>query len=180
MLATSGMYFTPTTAIYLGYQYVIARDPSVMNDQRLKELTELRYLADVSASTEQILNDQESYDQLYANVIKMVADVQRKGGFVVAGTDSPILPQGFGLHIELENYQDAGLTPFEVLQTATINNAIALNAEDDLGSIEVGKLADLVIVEGNPLEDIRNARKTRVVIKNGEVLSLDKLMNRPN
>lgn len=179
MLATSGMYFTPTTAIYLGYQYVIARDPSVMNDQRLKELTELRYLASVSASTEQILNDQENYDQLYANVIKMVADVQRKGGFVVAGTDAPILPQGFGLHIELENYQDAGLTPFEVLQTATINNAIALNAEGDLGSIEVGKLADLVIVEGNPLEDIRNARKTRVVIKNGEVFSLGDLMNRP-
>lgn len=179
MLATSGMYFTPTTAIYLGYQYVIARDPSVTDDQRLKELTELWYLASVSASTEEIVNNQETYDQLYANVIKMVADVQRKGGFVVAGTDSPILPQGFGLHIELENYQDAGLTPFEVLKTATMNCAIALNAADDLGSIQVGKLADLVIVEGNPLEDIRNARKTRAVIKNGELLTLEKLMQRP-
>lgn len=180
MIAQSGMHFTPTTAIYLGYQYVIARDPSVTEDQRLKELTELWYLASISVSTEEIKANQAAYDQLYNNVIKMVADVQRKGGLVVAGTDSPILPQGFGLHIELENYQDAGLTPFEVLKTATINNAIALNAEGDLGSIEVGKLADMVIVEANPLKDIRNARKTRAVIKNGKLITLQELMKRPH
>ena len=176
LLAHSGMWFTPTTAIYLGYQYVLARDPSVMDDPRLQELTELRYLASISASGDQIKSDQETYDQLYQNVIRMVKDVHDKGGLVVAGTDAPIIPQGLGLHIELENYQDAGLTPFEVLQTATINNAKALNAESDLGTIEVGKLADLVIVEGNPLKDIRNAKKTRVVIKNGEVYELDLLI----
>ena len=107
----------------------------------------------------------------------MVADVHRKGGLVVAGTDAPIIPQGIGLHIELENYQDAGLTPLEVLRTATINNAIGLNAQSDLGTIEVGKLADMVIVEENPLEDIRNARSTRLVIKNGEVYDLEFLIN---
>ncbi|MDW3196541.1 MAG: amidohydrolase family protein [Cytophagales bacterium] len=176
LLAESGMWFTPTTAIYLGYQYVVARDPSVMEDARLQELTELRYLASISASAEQIQSDQETYDELYENVIRMVADVHRKGGLVVAGTDAPIIPQGFGLHVELENYQDAGLRPIDVLRTATINNAKALNAQDDLGTIEVGKLADLVIVEGNPLEDIRNARKTRMVIKNGEVFELERLI----
>lgn len=176
LLAESGMWFTPTTAIYLGYQYVVARDPSVMEDARLQELTELRYLASISASAEQIQSDQATYDQLYENVIRMVADVHRKGGLVVAGTDAPIIPQGFGLHVELENYQDAGLQPIDVLRTATINNAKALNAQDDLGTIEVGKLADLVIVEANPLEDIRNARKTRMVIKNGEVFELERLI----
>lgn len=176
LLAESGMWFTPTTAIYLGYQYVVARDPSVMEDPRLQELTELRYLASISASADQIQTDQETYDQLYQNVIRMVADVHRKGGLVVAGTDAPIIPQGFGLHVELENYQDAGLSPIDVIRTATINNAVALNAQDDLGTIEVGKLADMVIVEANPLEDIRNARKTRLVIKNGEVYELDGLI----
>ena len=176
LLAFSGMWFTPTTAIYLGYQYVVARNPAVMEDPRLQELTELRYLASISASADQIQSDQETYDQLYQNVIRMVADVHEKGGLVVAGTDAPIIPQGFGLHVELENYQDAGLTPVEVLRTATINNARALNAQEDLGSIEVGKLADLVIVEDNPLLDIRNARKTRSVIKNGEVYELDRLI----
>ncbi len=176
LLAQSGMWFTPTTAIYLGYQYVVARDPSVMEDLRLKELTELRYLASISASTDQIKSDQETYDQLYENVIRMVSNVHRKGGLVVAGTDAPIIPQGFGLHVELENYQDAGLSPIDVLRTATINNAKALNAQDDLGTIEVGKLADMVIVEANPLLDIRNARKTRLVIKNGEVYELERLI----
>ncbi len=178
LIAQSGMWFTPTTAIYLGYQYVVARDPSVMEDARLQELSELRYLASISASTEQIQSDQATYDQLYENVIQMVADIHRKGGLVVAGTDAPIIPQGFGLHVELENYQDAGLAPIEVLRTATINNATALNAQDDLGTIEVGKLADMVVVEANPLEDIRNARKTRLVIKNGEVYELDALIKR--
>lgn len=177
LLAQSGMWFTPTTAIYLGYQYVVARDPGVMEDPRLKELTALRYLASISASVEQIQSDQPTYDQLYENVIKMVADVHNKGGLVVAGTDAPIIPQGFGLHVELENYQDAGLSPLEVLRTATINNAKALNADKDLGSVEVGKLADLVVVDANPLDDIRNARKTRLVIKNGEVYSLQELID---
>lgn len=176
LLAHSGMWFTPTTAIYLGYQYVIARDQTIMEDPRLQELTELRYLASISASADQIRSNQTTYDQLYANVIRMVADVHRKGGLVVAGTDAPIIPQGLGLHIELENYQDAGLSPIEVLRTATINNAIALNAQDDLGTVEVGKLADLVVVEENPLTDIRNCRKTRLVIKNGEVYTMNELI----
>ena len=179
LLASSGMYFTPTTAIYLGYKYVMARNPSALDDPRLAALSSLEYLSSVSASSEKILEDQAQYDRLYANVIRMVADVHRKGGVVVAGTDAPILPQGFGLHIELENYQDAGLSPFEVLQTATINGAMALNAQDDIGTIEVGKLADFIIVNANPLEDIRNARQTKMVIKNGVVWTLDELMKSP-
>ena len=180
LLARSGMYFTPTTAIYLGYKYVMARNPSALDDPRLAALSSLEYLSSVSASSEKILENQAQYDRLYANVIRMVADVHRKGGLVVAGTDAPILPQGFGLHVELENYQDAGLSPFEVLQTATINGAMALNAQDDIGTIEVGKLADFIIVNANPLEDIRNARQTKMVIKNGVVWTLDELMNPPN
>ncbi len=50
---------------------------------------------------------------------------------------------------------------------------------DDLGSIEVGKLADLVIVDGNPLEDIKHARRLQIVIKNGEVFTLGDLLRRP-
>ncbi len=177
LIANSGMWFTPTTAIYIGYQYSLARDASILKDPRLREMGDYRYLASISASIEDIQNDQETFGQMYRNVIQMVADVHNKGGLVVAGTDAPIIPQGLGLHIELENYQDAGLTPLEVLRTATINCATALNAQDDLGSIEVGKLADLVVVEANPLEDIRNARKTRLVVKNGEVYTMDVLID---
>ena len=56
---------------------------------------------------------------------------------------------------------------------------MALNAQDDIGTIEVGKLADFIIVNANPLEDIRNARQTKMVIKNGVVWTLDELMKSP-
>jgi imidazolonepropionase-like amidohydrolase len=77
---------------------------------------------------------------------------------------------------ELEEYVAAGLTPFEALQTATTNTARLLNADGDIGTIQVGKLADLVIVEGDPLADIKAARRVRTVIKNGEVYDLSDLV----
>jgi adenine deaminase len=77
---------------------------------------------------------------------------------------------------ELQDYVNAGLTPFEALQTATTVAADALGAAGDLGSIGADKLADLVFVDGNPLADIKNARKVRRVMKNGELYSMDVLL----
>ena len=99
----------------------------------------------------------------------MLTDINKKGGNIVAGTDSPIIPYGFGLHVEMEAYQLAGLTPFETLQTATINAAKGLGAEDDLGSIEVGKLADILILNENPLDDVRNTRAIESVMIDGRL-----------
>ena len=74
----------------------------------------------------------------------------------------------------------AGLTPFQALQTATVSTASLLNASSDLGTIEVGKLADMVVVDGDPLVDIMNARKVKRVIKNGEVVEMPELLNPAN
>ncbi len=174
LLAKSGMSFTPTTSI-LAYKYLMNRDSSIFQDNRWQAFVGSR----PRGIPGMMDAEWEDSERLYQNLIQMVRDVHDKGGFVVAGTDSPIIPYGFGLHLELETYQDAGLTPLEVLQTATINNARLLNAWDDLGSVEVGKLADLVILEANPLEDIRNTRKIRTVIKNGEVYDIEELLVRP-
>jgi len=72
----------------------------------------------------------------------------------------------------------AGLSPYEALQSATLAAAEALGAERDLGSIEAGKLADLVILDGDPLADIKNARKVQRVVKNGEVFDLETLLGK--
>jgi imidazolonepropionase-like amidohydrolase len=103
------------------------------------------------------------------------------GARLIAGTDSPLVPYGISLHGELEDYVAAGLTPFQALQTATVNPARLLAADADLGTLEVGKLADLVVVDGDPLADIKTARRVRTVIKNGEVFELATLIrNRSN
>jgi hypothetical protein len=102
---------------------------------------------------------------------KMVMDVMKAGGLIVAGTDTP---NGFNLHGELEGYVMAGMTPYQALRTATVNSSKALGL--DAGSIEAGKLADVVIVEGNPLEDIANAHHVKRVIANGRLFNMDDLL----
>jgi imidazolonepropionase-like amidohydrolase len=79
------------------------------------------------------------------------------------------------LHNELELLVQAGLTPLEALQTATRNAAQYLGREYDLGTIEPGKLADLVLLDANPLADIRNARKIHAVLINGKLLQSEDL-----
>ena len=94
------------------------------------------------------------------------------GDLIIVGTDEPTsgpwLP-GFAYHRELMIMVSAGLPPAAVLKAATINGARALGVVDRLGSIETGKLADLYVAEGNPLEDISTARNVRLVVKAGVV-----------
>jgi imidazolonepropionase-like amidohydrolase len=100
----------------------------------------------------------------------------------LAGTDTPpgvyIFP-GFSLHEELQRFVAAGFTPMEALQTATLNPAKFLGRENELGTIEKGKVADLVLLDANPLDDIRNTQKIAGVVANGRYFSraeLDKLL----
>lgn len=93
----------------------------------------------------------------------------RAGVPLLAGTDAPepYCPPGLSLHQELELLVESGLTPTAALQAATINNARALKQGDHLGSVEPGKLADLVILDADPTADIRNTRKIAHVVRGG-------------
>jgi imidazolonepropionase-like amidohydrolase len=94
------------------------------------------------------------------------------GHLLLVGTDEPVyelLLPGFAFHRELRAMVYAGLPPVAVLKAATINGARALGVADRLGSIEPGKLADLYVAAGNPLEDITAARNVRLVIKDGVI-----------
>jgi hypothetical protein len=101
----------------------------------------------------------------------LIVHSMRSGARIVAGTDTP---NALNLHAELVAYVGAGLSPFVALKTATVNSAAALNL--DAGSIERGKLADVTIVDGNPLVDINATRRVRHVIANGRVYSVDELL----
>jgi imidazolonepropionase-like amidohydrolase len=102
----------------------------------------------------------------------MVADMHHAGVPFLAGTDTApgifILP-GFSLHDELANFVEAGFTPMEALQTATSNPAKFFGTESTQGSIAKGKLADLVLLDADPLADIQNIRKVKAVIANGHL-----------
>lgn len=103
--------------------------------------------------------------------------MHREGVKVLAGTDtynSYCFP-GFSLHDELELFVQAGMTPLEALQTATTNPASYLNLSSSLGTIDKGKLADLVLLDANPLENIGNTRKIAAVVANGRYLPKESL-----
>ena len=101
------------------------------------------------------------------------------GGRVIAGTDAPINPYALSLLLELEHYVRGGLSPADAIRTATSVPAEAMGLGADLGTIEPGRLADLVMVDGNPLTNIADLRRTRRVIKDGVVYELDTLLARP-
>ena len=112
---------------------------------------------------------------------KIIVDMHHAGVGILAGSDvgEVGLVPGFSLHEELVSLQKAGLTAHEVLQTATLNAAKYQNAIDSLGTIEIGKIADLILLNENPLEDIVNTQKIQAVLTNGMYLNrkdLDSLL----
>lgn len=109
--------------------------------------------------------------------LHLVGLMQKGGVKILAGTDSaaPYVFPGSSLHEELALLVEAGLTPMEALQTATRNPAEFLGRLDSQGTIAVGKDADLVLLDANPLDDIRDTRKIRAVILRGKLLDRNAL-----
>jgi hypothetical protein len=107
---------------------------------------------------------EQRYQQSFTRMMEMVGMMYRAGIPMEDGTDSMA---GFALHRELELDVQAGIPANKVLQNATLNAARIMKLDHDLGSIEPGKLADLTLLNGNPVENISDVRKTALVVKNG-------------
>jgi Tol biopolymer transport system component/imidazolonepropionase-like amidohydrolase len=165
----SGMSVTSTLfANMLGYY------PELMSDPRIEKLyTASQYQSFKSeydaASTE--------YQESVAKDVAILKDIMDAGGVVINGTDSPLVTMGFSTHAELMAMTQYGMTPYEALRTATYYPAKKMGVEDDLGTIEPGKIADLVFVKGNPLEDIKDTVNVQMVMKDGEVYSIDDIID---
>jgi imidazolonepropionase-like amidohydrolase len=113
----------------------------------------------------------------------LVGQMNRAGVSLLAGSDCPnaFVYPGFAIHQELQLLVHAGLTPAQALRTATINAARFLGVTDSLGAVAPGKIADLVLLDADPLTDISNTQRIRAVIQGGRVLdrtSLDQILAR--
>jgi imidazolonepropionase-like amidohydrolase len=161
LFGKSQRILTPT--LFGAAKLVFQTEPELKNDPRF-----LLYPGWMQAQVAQM----GSGADVSPGNLRMVVDVQRAGGTIVAGTDTP---NAINLHGEIAAYVAAGMSNFEALKTATVNPAKALAL--DAGTIEPGKLADLVMVDGDPLVNIANAHKVRRVIANGRLFELSQLLN---
>ena len=109
----------------------------------------------------------------YREELWLVGLLQQAGIPILAGSDTgnPFIFPGTSLHQELEELVASGLTPRDALATATTTPARFLGVSDSLGSVREGYLADLVVLEANPLEDVRNTRRIAAVVTRGTLLT---------
>lgn len=159
-----------------------ANDPEFLKDDRLRYFP-LELIGSWNPQTGDYLsglNDDTIHRarRAFPTYLRLVGDLHKAGVRFLAGTDAPAVPYcfpGFSLHDELKLMVAAGLTPMEALQTATRNPAEYLGIETALGTVQVGKMADLVLLDENPLEDIGNTSRVRATISRGILYPRERL-----
>jgi hypothetical protein len=173
----NGTWFCPTLVLHRADAF--QDESEYTHDERLKYVPEAvqEEWAEVGRLRRLPPPEQVCLKRAFSAHLQMVGAMRHAGARFLAGTDvgNGYLYPGFSLHDELALLVEAGFTPLEALQTATIHPAEFLGWADTLGTIEPGKLADLALLEADPLEDIRNTRRITAVVVNGRLLERDGL-----
>ena len=178
----NGTWQTPTLTQLRGQEFL---DTSLRDDPRLKYLdasTKANWQQTADQAQQRTSQDIDLSKWRWQRYLELVGMMNHAGVPILAGTDvlNPWCLPGFSLHDELALLVQAGLTPAAALQTATINPARFLGREKDLGTISKGKIADLVLLDANPLQDIRNTTRINAVVVNGRLLdrpALDRMLS---
>jgi len=155
-------------------------DSEFRNDPRLKYMpAQVRQRWETRADSR--VGNAPFAKRVYQKELEIVRAMNKAGVPILAGTDTgnPYCFPGFSLHDELALLVEAGLTPIEALRAATFSPAKFLGLDGSLGTIEKNKIADMVLLDANPLENIRNTQKIHAVVMNGRLLArkaLDKML----
>ena len=177
--ARNGTWLCPT--LHNSWRHAQNADAALIDDERARFCPEvfLEYWKTKTSDERRRSPEFVARWQGYYELVRgMIPDAQHAGVGLLAGSDSganEYSVPGFSLHDELAELLGAGLTPMQVLQSATLNAARYLGITDAFGTVELGKTADLVLLEGNPLEDIRNTRKISAVVVNGKIFGKPEL-----
>ena len=173
LVAKSGIYYTPTFIIGYydgpGSETQYFEDTEIYNNPKLRRFIPRDILEAKTTGLPWFRKDKYVYPTGAASA----SAISKAGGKVCVGGHGEL--QGLSFHWELWSLQSGGMSNLEALRAGTLNGAEALGLAQDLGSIEPGKLADLVILSKDPLEDIRNSTSIRFVMKNGELYDGDTL-----
>jgi imidazolonepropionase-like amidohydrolase len=163
-LKAHGTVVDPTMALMEFFTATTAKPPSSFEPGINKIAPELvEQLADAGPPTE----TSEMVEKAFQKELEVVGALHRAGIPIVAGTDQTV--PGHSLHREIELYVQAGFTPMEAIQAATLVPARVMGVEKELGTVEAGKRADLIVIDGDPLADIRNTRNVELVITGGKM-----------
>jgi Tol biopolymer transport system component len=172
-IADSKMAVTPTLLVSYGgpwaENYYYSRE-NVWGDEKLQYFTPYKELANKSRRRPGWFMDEEHVFKKHA---EFMADLVDAGGLAGIGSHGQL--QGLGFHWELWSVASGGMKTMDALRVATIIGAEAIGLDEDLGSLEPGKLADILVLDKNPLDDLRNTNSLNKVIKNGRVYDANTL-----
>jgi imidazolonepropionase-like amidohydrolase len=169
----NGTWQTPTLTLWRMFSSI--NDTEFANDPRLKfvAVRDRQSWNPATVSKESVAENTALSKDEFQQDLKLVGAMKKAGVGILAGTDTgnPYCIAGFTLHDELQLLVRAGLTPLQALQAATVNPARFLGKEDDFGVLKVGRIANLVLLEANPLDNIANTTKIAAVILDGQFLT---------
>lgn len=169
---TSNSGYTPTLIVNYGGvngEYYFYQKDNVWENEKLLNYTP-RQIIDSRSRYRTMVPDEE-YENGHILVSKTVTDLSNEGVKVNLGAHGQL--QGLGAHWELWMLHQGGMTNMQALQAATINGANYIGAGNDIGSLKVGKLADLIVLDKNPLEDIRNTETVKYTMVNGRLFDTE-------